>query len=284
MIIAVASGKGGTGKTFVATNLAAVLGEVQFLDCDVEEPNAYLFLKPYIRERRPIRVLQPEHIEEKCDYCGKCAQICNFHALFVTKDVFLLFSELCHGCGACIELCPKKALRRSWREIGIIERGEAGGVDFIGGRLMVGEARSIPIIKAMKDLIDSQKTVIIDVAPGTSCPVVEAMRGSDFALLVTEPTPFGLFDLSITVELVRDLNIPCGIILNRSGIGREELVRNFAERENIPLLWEIPFDRHIAALYSQGELLIRTSPSWAEGFLELFEKIKEVAAGGRKRA
>jgi len=201
MVISVASGKGGTGKTLVATNLALTLsdkGKVQLLDCDVEEPNAHIFLRSPISQSQPVSILIPKVDETKCTYCGKCAEVCAYNAIAVLKDKVIVFPELCHGCGACSYLCPESAITEEGREIGVVERGSLGNLGFVQGRLTIGEPMAPPIIREVKRHIDLASMVIIDVSPGTSCPVVEAVRGSDFCLLVTEPTPFGLNDLPFT--------------------------------------------------------------------------------------
>jgi MinD superfamily P-loop ATPase len=277
MKISVASGKGGTGKTLVATSLALSLKDiekVQLLDCDVEEPNDHVFLKPKITSRRAVPVLVPKVDEEKCTYCGKCAQVCAYHAIAVLGNHVLTFPQLCHGCGACSYLCPEKAISEESRETGIVESGHLDGLSFIEGKLTVGEAMPGPVIRKVKEYADNDDvTVIIDVPPGTSCPVVEAVKGSDYCLLVTEPTPFGLNDLTLTVETVRELGIPCGIVLNRAGVG-DNKVEGYCEKENIPILLTIPLDTEIARLYSRGISLVEGLPQWKDSFLELFDKIK----------
>ena len=211
MIISIASGKGGTGKTLVATNLAlsvAKQGKVQFLDCDVEEPNAHIFLKPVFSRREQVCIPVPSIDEKKCTYCGKCSEVCAYRAIAVLKSRVLVFPELCHGCGACSYLCPEDAISEEYRETGIVEIGSSNGIEFIHGKLTIGEAMATPVIREVKKHIDTEKIDIIDVPPGTSCPVVEAVKGSDYCVLVTEPTPFGLNDLVLAVEMVKSLNIP----------------------------------------------------------------------------
>ena len=235
MIIAVASGKGGTGKTLVSTSLAlSTDSPVQLLDCDVEEPNAHIFIKPTLDHRETVYIPIPRVNEGKCTFCGKCAEVCAFNAIAVIKNKVLVFPELCHGCGACSYLCPEDAISEEGKEIGVVERGKAGNIDFVHGKLNVGEPMAPPLIRCVKQKTDHQRTVIIDVPPGTSCPVIEAISGSDFCLLVTEPTPFGLNDLVLAVEVVRKLDIPFGIVINRCDLGDEE-TQKYCLAENIPI-------------------------------------------------
>ena len=276
MIISIASGKGGTGKTLVATSLALSLkdsGAVQILDCDVEEPNDHVFLKPAIRGSEVVSIAVPKVDENKCTYCGKCAQVCAYHAIAVLGNHVLTFPQLCHGCGACSYLCPEKAISEEGREMGVVEWGQSDGVSFTQGKLTVGEAMAPPVIRKVKEYANNDDTVIIDVPPGTSCPVVEAVKGSDFCLLVTEPTPFGLNDLALAVETVRELNIPCGVVLNRTGVG-DRKVEEYCKKEDIPILLTIPLDTDIARLYSRGITLVEGFPQWRVSFLELFNRVK----------
>ncbi len=278
MIISVASGKGGTGKTTVAVNLALTLEKfypVQFLDCDVEEPNSHLFLKPQLVENKPVTIPIPEILEEKCTFCGRCAEVCAYNALAVLKDTVLVFPELCHGCGGCSLLCPEKAIKERGQRIGLIEFGRANNIQFINGRLDIGQALSPPLIREIKKHKNSTREIIIDSPPGTSCPVIEAVKGSNFSLLVTEPTPFGLNDLKLAVETLRKLNIPLGVIINRAGIGNGQ-VEEYCKQEKIPILMTIPMDRKIAVAYSEGKSIIETQPSYEKKFEQLFEKIKRL--------
>jgi MinD superfamily P-loop ATPase len=273
MIIAVASGKGGTGKTTVATNMAASSeSAVQLLDCDVEEPNAHLFLELEMQGSETVSVPVPKVEMERCTLCRECAEICAYHAIAVIADQVITFSELCHGCGGCSLVCPTEAISEVPREIGVLEWGRTGTIDFVHGRLRIGEAMSPPLIRAVKGRLDESKLVIIDAPPGTSCPVIEAVRGADYALLVTEPTPFGLNDLILAVETVRALDIPCGVLINRAGLG-DEAVQAYCRRERIPVEMEIGFDRRIAESYSRGELLVDSMPEWRSAFRQLVERV-----------
>jgi MinD superfamily P-loop ATPase len=275
MIISVASGKGGTGKTTIATSLALCWEEGLFLDCDVEEPNAHIFLKPHIHERISVGIPVPEVDESKCSFCGKCAEVCEFNAIVVIKKKVLFFPELCHGCGGCSYICPEKAIKEVEREIGVVERGRSGKIDFIHGILNVGEPMAPPLIRQVKRHINSGTNAIIDASPGTSCPVVEAVNRSDFCLLVTEPTPFGLNDLKLAVEMLRKLTIPCGVVINCADIGDEE-VQKYCKDEDIPILMTIPWDRRIAEAYSKGITLIDALPEFKNRFSQLYGKIERL--------
>jgi MinD superfamily P-loop ATPase len=278
MIISVASGKGGTGKTLVATSLALSLAdryEVQLLDCDVEEPNDHIFLSPRITGSRAVSILAPNVDEEGCTYCGTCARVCAYNAIAVLSNHVLTFPQLCHGCGACSYLCPEKVITEESREIGVVEWGHSDAVGFVQGTLSVGEAMAPPIIREVKRNIRNEGISIIDVPPGTSCPVVEAIKGSDFCLLVTEPTSFGLNDLTLAVDTVNELSIPCGIVLNRAGVGDRQ-VEDYCTEKNIPILLTIPLDIEIARLYSRGIPLVNGMPRWRASFVQLFGRIREI--------
>jgi MinD superfamily P-loop ATPase len=278
MIISIASGKGGTGKTLVATSLALSLKDserVQLLDCDVEEPNDYLILKPTIVQHEPVCIPVPQVDKNRCTYCGKCAEVCAYRAIAVVPEHVLIFQELCHGCGACSYLCPEKAIVEVPREVGIVEMGNSNGLEFVHGMLSIGEALAPPVIRKVKHYANKEGVVIIDVSPGTSCPVVEAVKGSDFCVLVTEPTPFGLNDLMLAVGMVRELGIPFGVILNRAGVG-DGKVEGYCLSENIPLLLTIPLDKEIARLYSRGITLVEGFPMWKQEFVRLFDRIRDI--------
>lgn len=274
MIVSIASGKGGTGKTTVATNLALSIEDAQLIDCDVEEPNANVFLKADIEEVEEVGVDIPEIDEEKCDNCGKCSEFCRYNALAVLPSKVLVFPGLCHSCGGCKIVCPRDAI--SWKKvpIGKIEHGRAGGFDFYHGILNIGEIKTIQLLKALKKKIDKKKDVILDSPPGTSCPVIETISASDYCILVTEPTPFGLHDLKLAVDVVRNIGIPFGVIINRDGVGNEK-VEQYCRNENIPILMKIPHSREIAHLYSEGIPFVLEMEEWRNKFREMFYRIKE---------
>ncbi|ADJ25789.1 Cobyrinic acid ac-diamide synthase [Dehalogenimonas lykanthroporepellens BL-DC-9] len=278
MIISVASGKGGTGKTMVATSLAIALGEtrpVQILDCDVEEPNSHIFIKPRFTDSQAVNIPVPKIDEAKCRVCGKCAEVCAYHALAAFLEQVMVFPELCHGCGACSYLCPEKAISEENRQIGSVDSGMAGGISFVQGKLNIGEAMPSPVIRAVRATAKPDSgTVIIDSPPGTSCPMVESIQGSDFCLLVTEPTPFGLNDLKLAAATVKQLGIPCGIVLNRAGIGDGQ-TEEYCRLEHIPIMLTIPLNAEIASLYSRGKPLVTAINGYKDKFIELFDRIGE---------
>lgn len=276
MIISIASGKGGTGKTTVATNLALSLESgVQLLDCDVEEPNCHLFLNPLIEETETVFTPVPEIDEDKCTFCRKCVDICRFKVIAIVGETVLTFPELCHSCGGCMMVCPEDAITETGRELGVVEKGSLNNIDFVHGRLRIGEAMSPPLIKKVRSFAQSDKINIIDAPPGTSCPVIAAMKDTDFVLMVTEPTPFGLHDLKLAVEAVKILGIPYGLVINRSDIGNSR-VREYAGQENLPILMEIPFDRRIAEAYSRGRPIVEEMPEWKEKFLKLYSQMEKL--------
>jgi MinD superfamily P-loop ATPase len=284
VIISIASGKGGTGKTTVAVNLALSLNNVQLLDCDVEEPNAHLFLKPHIQSKTVATIPIPQVDETLCDYCGKCSEVCAYNAVAVfpgdknrTGSGVLIFPHLCHGCGGCTLLCPRNAIHETGKEIGVIEVGICEEMHFVHGKLHIGEIMSPPLIRQVKQHMYRSRTVIIDAPPGTSCPVIGSVKGSDFCILVTEPTPFGLHDLALAVEVLEKMKIPYGVVVNRSDIG-DGGVDSFCKTKNIPVLMHIPFDKEIAYLYSQGIPFVTEKKEYRLKFQDMFAAI----GGGMK--
>ncbi len=279
MKIAVASGKGGTGKTTIATSLALSLANVTpaplFLDCDVEAPNAHLFLRPTFERRQKVGILIPRVDESKCTYCGKCAQVCQYHAIAVLGKKVLVFAQLCHGCGSCALICSDRAINEVPDVMGVIESGTArAGIAFARGVLNIGEPMAVPVIRQLKKWIAPQpnQIVIMDAPPGTSCPVVESVRGADFLLLVTEPTPFGLHDLRLAAQIARELKIPAGVIVNRDGIG-DAGVDAFCAAERLPILLRVPFDRALAEGIARGQTLVDIRPEYGARFQQIVAQI-----------
>ncbi|MFH1024721.1 MAG: ATP-binding protein [Planctomycetota bacterium] len=281
MIIAVASGKGGTGKTTIAVNLALVLSardKVMFLDCDVEEPNAHIFLKPDIQESESVGIPVPSVDETRCNVCGECSRFCQYGAIVCMKTKPLVFPEICHGCGGCARVCPQGAITETDREVGVVETGTRGPVRFVQGRLNVGHPMSPPLIRAVKKHVRNEGISIIDCPPGTSCPVIAALRGCDFVILVTEPTPFGLHDLALAVETVRQLDIPFGVVINRADAG-DSRVEVYCRKESIRVLLKVSEDRRVAEAYSRGEVMVEVLPEYRDGFERLWVCIKDAASG-----
>jgi len=275
MIVSVASGKGGTGKTSVAVNMALSVGNIQLLDCDVEEPNAYLLVHPEIHKKEPVYSLIPKVDRTLCNACGECTKFCQFNAIFVAQEKILVFPELCHSCGGCALVCPKKAITWEKQKIGTLNFGAIDELSIVYGELEVSKPLAVPVIKAVKEQIKEGANIILDCPPGTSCPFVETVSGSDFCVLVTEPTPFGLHDLTIAVEVLRKVGVPLGVIVNRAGIG-DKKVYEYCANEKIRILLEIPYERRIAELYSKGVPFSLEMPEWAKKFQILYSEIKEL--------
>jgi MinD superfamily P-loop ATPase len=285
MRIAVASGKGGTGKTTIATSLAlSQAGDISipapiFLDCDVEAPNAHLFLKPSLEQRQNVGVLIPVVDEARCTHCGKCAEVCAYHAIAVLGNKTLVFPELCHGCGSCAYLCPEKAISETLDVIGVIERGPAlEGIDFLRGLLDIGKPMAVPIIRDLQKQITPLpgQSIILDAPPGTSCPVVATIRGADYLVLVTEPTPFGLHDLRLAAQVAGELGIPAGVIINRDKGSYPDL-EAFCRSAGLTILMRIPLEREIAAGIAQGCTLTEIHPEYSQCFMEMFQEIENSA-------
>lgn len=277
MVITVASGKGGTGKTTIAVNLALTMTNTQLLDCDVEEPNAHIFIKPEITETETVTIMVPRVDEENCTSCGRCKEVCAYNAIAVLPDHTLVFPELCHGCGACSYFCPSGAIEEKEREIGRVEIGNLKRLSFVQGILNIGESLSPPVIRAVKRHINHTKTAIIDAPPGTSCPVIASINGSDYCILVTEPTPFGLNDFILSVEVLKRLGIPFGAVINRCDIGNDKTAR-FCRKEGIPILMEIPFIREVARAYSLGVPIVDAFPEFRNKFDGLYSSLKKFKA------
>ncbi len=276
MKIAIASGKGGTGKTTIAVNLALSLGNTQLLDCDVEEPNCNLFLRHDMEEFEDVTLPTPLVNNEKCDLCGDCAKFCQYNAIAVLPSNIMIFPKLCHGCGGCAIVCPEDAIEEESRVIGSIERSvNRSGIDLWQGILSIGEPMASPVIRQLQDNISGDHDVaIIDSPPGTACPVIASLSGVDYCILVTEPTPFGLHDLKLAVDVVRQLQIPFGVLINRCDVG-DDWVEDYCTSENIPVLMKIPDDREIAVLYSKGIPFVRQLPGWNDRFANMLADIRE---------
>lgn len=282
MIIAVASGKGGTGKTTVATSLALVASErrqVRVLDCDVEAPNVALFLNPQMREHREVGTLLPFVEESRCTYCGQCTEVCQYHAIALVARRILVFPELCHGCGSCSMICPENAISERLNVSGILDRGTSAlGIEVVRGTMNIGEAMAAPIIRDLKTWAASSSAFLDEVLeirdspPGASCSVVESLRGADFVLLVTEPTPFGLHDLKQIAGIVRELRVPAGVVVNRDGIG-DDRVDAYCAENKLPIVLRIPMNRHIAEALDRGQTLIEAAPEYRAAFAAALDEV-----------
>jgi MinD superfamily P-loop ATPase len=276
MRIAVASGKGGTGKSTLATNLAFIGAQngrtIAYVDCDVEEPNGHIFLRPEICYERPIGKKIPVVDISKCIFCDRCEKICQFNAIACFAKEILIYPELCHACGGCQLVCPTAAISEKFLETGKLEVGRADGMRFVQGVLNVGEPLSPPLVSAVKSAVPKSDLEIIDAPPGTSCPVIESIRGSDYVLLVTEPTPFGLHDLKLAIEMVKALKLPFGVVINRIGIGNDDVMA-YCQEERIQVLAKIPDDRRIAEEYSNGHLFCEFLPEYRPLFESLLAQL-----------
>ena len=280
MKIVIASGKGGTGKTTLATNLVYVAArqgrDAAYVDCDVEEPNGHIFLKPQISVSKPVGILVPEVDDDKCTHCGACGDICQYSAIVCIGEKVLVYGDLCHGCGGCTLVCPTGAITEVMRNIGVVESGSSGEIKFVHGLLNIGQVMSPPLIRGTKETTPDADIVVYDAPPGTSCPVIEAVRGNDYVVLVTEPTPFGLNDLKLAVAMVRALELPFGVVINRAGQG-DDRVDDYCRDENIEVLERIADDRRIAEAYSRGKMI-------AEEFADLHDRFAALLAAIERKA
>ena len=276
MKIAIASGKGGTGKTTVALAMArSCPGPVQYLDCDVEEPNGHLFLRPVIASSRTVSLAVPRLLPERCNHCGLCRDFCRFNAISsfgAGKGELIIFPELCHSCGGCFLVCPEQALVQEERAVGVVEQGHSGKIAFAHGRLRVGEAMAVPLIQAVREQAAEDGLVLIDAPPGTSCPFLAAVKGIDYVFLVTEATPFGLHDLQLAVAVLRQLALPFGVVINRSDLG-DRRTALWCRSEGITIHLQIPFDHKIAADYAAGHGLIDSRPELEPVFAALLQEV-----------
>jgi MinD superfamily P-loop ATPase len=282
MRLVIASGKGGTGKTTVGTSLASLLaegsGRVTYADCDAEEPNGHLILRPDVQNTTDVHVRSVSVDEARCTGCCRCARACQFHALACVSNTVAVFPQLCHACGACALVCPVDAIVEVPRKVGIIREGSVGSLRFLGGEMTVGEESVVPIVRALKTATaaasgTTEEIVVLDAPPGTACPAVETMRGADRAILVTEPTPFGMHDLSLAVETVRELGVPASVVINRCDIGTDD-TREYCRSEGLDILLEIPNSRDVARAYSEGTLPITAVPAFREIMLGLALEVR----------
>jgi len=272
-VLAVLSGKGGTGKTTMAVNLARTAGRAVYLDCDVEEPNGHLFLRPEVSEIRPITVGYPEIRQDLCTRCGACARFCRFHAFLSAPAMTLTLPELCHDCGGCRMVCPAGAIEYRQRETGRVSRGTSGDLKVLTGTLDVGELSGVPLIRALRAEPSEGELCLADCPPGTACAAAAAVEGADLALIVAEDTPFGLSDMTMAVEMLENRNIPAVAVINKAGSGGG--VREFCESRGLPVLGELPFAREIASVSARGELLVEALPEMARWFRELLSRLEE---------
>ncbi len=280
MKLAIVSGKGGTGKTTVAANLAVTLARhgqsVAFVDCDVEAPNGHLFLKPDATGETPVGRLVPRVNQDRCLLCGACARICQFNAIVCLPDRIVVYDELCHSCGGCALACPAGAITEVPHPMGVVKSGVAGKIQFVSGTLNVGEANSPPVIRAAKQAAPTADWTILDAPPGTACPMIETVRDCDYVLLVTEPTPFGLHDLRLALETAKELKLRCGVVVNRAQPGANE-TRELCASARVPILAEMPDDVNIARAYSQGRIVVEAVPELQPIFDQLVERLRTEA-------
>lgn len=274
MNIAVLSGKGGTGKTTVAVNLAATMGW-HYVDCDIEEPNGWMFLQPELEQTEPVTMPSPVVDSQLCTHCGACAHACQFHALSVPVGGVMVFPALCHGCGLCTLVCPTQAISEQAREIGRIDRGKGANGECWQGVLHVGEPSGVRIIDSLLQNLEGDTPVVLDCAPGASCNVVAAIKKADFALLVTEATPFGAHDLNLSIQLIKSIGLPGAIVVNRS-TGDDQLISDLAKDYSLPLVASLPFSRRAAATCAAGQLL--QTADFRQAFSRLGESIMGLSA------
>ena len=278
MRIAIASGKGGTGKTTVSTNLALAAARrglrAVYVDCDVEEPNGQLFLKPQITSSRAVGRLYPNVDETRCTHCGLCDKICQFSAIVCVGQKVLVYPELCHSCGGCTLVCRSGAVTEAVEQMGTVSGGMAGNLHFVGGTLRIGEAMSTPLVRQVEDKIHNEDVAILDCPPGTSCPVIESVRGADLVLLVTEPTPFGLNDLRLAVDMVNALHLPLAVVVNRAGNG-DRKTYDFCQIRGIPIWATIADDRRVAEAYSRGELAYNAVPEFRVAIDNVLDRVSQ---------
>lgn len=281
MKIAIASGKGGTGKTTISTNLAKYTSEQEetvLADLDVEEPNSKIFIQGQLIDSQNKFTMVPNWKSDKCTFCGKCSEVCYFNAITQLPNEILVFPKLCHSCYACSELCPVDALPMQSEKMGVMEQYQDGNLSFIESKLDIGQEQAVPLIEQTIDFVDQKypdETIkFFDTPPGTSCPVIEAMKSTDYVILVTEPTPFGLHDLKLAAETVKKLDIPHGVVINRYGIGNAG-VEEYCEEEDIPIIATIPNSRKVAELYSNGDLLYKEIEEVKQAMENIYQTIED---------
>jgi MinD superfamily P-loop ATPase len=277
--LSILSGKGGTGKTTLAVNLALALKNVQLLDADVEEPNDYLFISPEIesQEAESVMRLIPEVNDDKCTACRKCVDFCEYNALAMMLDNVMVFEEVCHSCGGCKIVCPETAITEKEKELGKLRHDLQSDLDFWQGELNTKEEKAVPVIEKLKTKVDQKKKVIIDSPPGTTCPTIEAITDTDFTIVVTEPSPFGLHDLKMVIEMLNDIEQPFAVVINRAESDSDYLIEDYCQKEGIKIMLKIPFSRRIAELYSEGIPFVKQIEGWQKKLQQLYQKIREEA-------